>query len=72
MIYGFGQNGFYGFRLLKVSCYRITLEKLCILGVRFNMILYFNKLFIKLHLPECIVPIKIIQELRRAVKLDLK
>ncbi|CAD8187767.1 unnamed protein product [Paramecium pentaurelia] len=57
---------------LKVSCYRITLEKLCILGVRFNKILYFNKLLIKRHLPECMVPMKIIQELRRAVKLDLQ
>lgn len=57
---------------LKVSCYRISLEKLALLNVHFNSLLYFSKGLVRKHLPECMVPMRVLQELRKAVKLDLQ
>lgn len=56
---------------LKVSCYRITLEKLILLKVKFPVIKYFEPKKVGKYMPECAMPMKVLEEMRRAVKIDI-
>jgi hypothetical protein len=56
----------------QVSQYRITFEKLIKLGVQFCKLEYFTYEEVEKHMPEQMVPTKILQECRHVIAKDIQ